>query len=109
MKLEHIRIIMLNMHHLINQHRPHQTRESLIVLMEEQLARRTKGTEEIEAATAATRHVLERYRDFSVPTPIKVEQTTANGTSADSDSVTILQEVAAEDLRLFDMLQAIAT
>ncbi|AGO11601.1 AaceriADL182Cp [[Ashbya] aceris (nom. inval.)] len=36
-KVEHIRTILFNIHHLLNEYRPHQSRESLIMLLEEQL------------------------------------------------------------------------
>lgn len=36
-KVDHIRIILVNIHHLLNEYRPHQSRESLIMLLEEQL------------------------------------------------------------------------
>ncbi|XBW38420.1 hypothetical protein QEN19_004008 [Hanseniaspora menglaensis] len=35
--LEHIRIILVNMHHLLNQYRPHQVNENFIMLLEEQI------------------------------------------------------------------------
>ena len=36
-KMENIRTILTNIHHLLNEYRPHQSRESLIMLLEEQL------------------------------------------------------------------------
>ncbi|EMR08222.2 hypothetical protein PNEG_03391 [Pneumocystis murina B123] len=36
-KVEHIRIILLNMHHLINEYRPHQARHTLCRLVEKQV------------------------------------------------------------------------
>jgi mediator of RNA polymerase II transcription subunit 7 len=38
----------VNAHHLINTYRPHQARESLIVMMESQLAEGRKETEQCE-------------------------------------------------------------
>lgn len=78
--------------------------------MEEQLARRTKGTEEIESASAATKQVLERFKDFTVPAVAKVEQITANGVTSNPLSTTTSEAIiASEDLHLFEMLQSITT
>ncbi|CDO94409.1 unnamed protein product [Kluyveromyces dobzhanskii CBS 2104] len=46
-KLDEIRVIAINIHHLLNEYRPHQSRESLIMLFEEQLEHKRKETEHI--------------------------------------------------------------
>lgn len=46
-KLEEIRVITINIHHLLNEYRPHQSRESLIMLLEEQVEYKRKETEQI--------------------------------------------------------------
>ena len=52
-KLEDLRTLFLNAHHLVNEYRPHQGFEALIALMEDRVKR---GREEIEAC----REVVER-------------------------------------------------
>jgi mediator of RNA polymerase II transcription subunit 7 len=47
-KLEDIRRLFLNAHHLINMYRPHQARETLIMMMEEQLEEGRREMEECE-------------------------------------------------------------
>lgn len=47
-KVDHIRTILVNIHHLLNEYRPHQTRESLIMLLEEQLAYKRKEIRDID-------------------------------------------------------------
>lgn len=47
-KVDHLRTILVNIHHLLNEYRPHQTRESLIMLLEEQLAYKRKEIRDID-------------------------------------------------------------
>ncbi|AET37787.1 mediator complex subunit MED7 Ecym_2028 [Eremothecium cymbalariae DBVPG len=48
-KVENIRTILFNIHHLLNEYRPHQSRESLIMLLEEQLEHKKKEITHINA------------------------------------------------------------
>lgn len=51
-KLEDLRTLFINMHHLINEYRPHQARESLILMMEAQIERcraEVRGIGEVRA------------------------------------------------------------
>lgn len=47
-KVENIRTILVNIHHLLNEYRPHQSRESLIMLLEEQLEHKKQEVANIE-------------------------------------------------------------
>ena len=42
-----LRTLFINFHHLLNEYRPHQARESLILMMRDQLERSRKETEGI--------------------------------------------------------------
>ncbi|KAI9864163.1 MAG: Mediator of RNA polymerase II transcription subunit 7 [Vezdaea acicularis] len=53
-KLDHLRTLFVNCHFLINEYRPHQARESLIVLMEEAVRR---GREEVAGVKEARERV----------------------------------------------------
>lgn len=54
-KVENIRTILVNIHHLLNEYRPHQSRESLIMLLEEQLEYKRKEVAHID-------HVCEQVK-----------------------------------------------
>ncbi|KAF9922243.1 Mediator of RNA polymerase II transcription subunit 7 [Linnemannia zychae] len=43
-KVDNIRVIFINMHHILNEYRPHQARETLRLMMNDQLARKRKET-----------------------------------------------------------------
>lgn len=47
-KVDQIRTVLINIHHLLNEYRPHQSRESLILLMEKQIDTKKNEITEIE-------------------------------------------------------------
>ncbi|KAF3936928.1 hypothetical protein ABW19_dt0207276 [Dactylella cylindrospora] len=57
-KVYHLRIHMINIHQLINEYRPHQARETLISMMEEQLERSKQETEENRKACRKVRELM---------------------------------------------------
>lgn len=57
-KVDHIRTILVNIHHLLNEYRPHQSRESLIMLLEEQLEYKRKEIKEIDQVCQQLREKL---------------------------------------------------
>ncbi|KAI9755864.1 MAG: Mediator of RNA polymerase II transcription subunit 7 [Lichina confinis] len=57
-KMEHLRTLFINAHHLVNEYRPHQARETLIMLMEEQLRRTRAETQGIYEAESRVETVL---------------------------------------------------
>ncbi|CCG81734.1 Mediator of RNA polymerase II transcription subunit 7 [Taphrina deformans PYCC 5710] len=107
-KVEHLRLIMINMHHLINSYRPHQTRESLIVVMEQQIARRTRETEDIELVTSTAREQIAKYQTLESQIGYDAEMSTnTNGTLAEPHQSNSLARTVDQDLHLFDMLTTI--
>lgn len=57
-KVQDIRTILINMHHLINEYRPHQARETLIMMMEEQIEQMDKEIEDSRKARERVEEVL---------------------------------------------------
>ncbi|KAI9826607.1 MAG: Mediator of RNA polymerase II transcription subunit 7 [Thelocarpon impressellum] len=61
-KIHDLRTLFLNAHHLLNEYRPHQARESLALRMQEQLDRCRAETRAIRDAKARVEAVLENLR-----------------------------------------------
>ncbi|KAI1268156.1 mediator complex, subunit Med7 [Xylariaceae sp. FL1019] len=79
-KITDIRDIFINMHHLINEYRPHQARESLISMMQSQLDRTRTETNAIRDAKDKAERVLE---GLSSLTFTELPTTTINGETED--------------------------
>jgi mediator of RNA polymerase II transcription subunit 7 len=57
-KIQDLRTLFINFHHLLNEYRPHQARESLILMMEEQLERARSETAGIEGMKLKVEGIL---------------------------------------------------
>ncbi|EPS41498.1 hypothetical protein H072_4625 [Dactylellina haptotyla CBS 200.50] len=64
-KVYHMRIHLINIHQLINEYRPHQARETLISMMEEQLERSKQETEENRKACRKIRELMAGLDSFN--------------------------------------------
>lgn len=51
-KIEDLKLILINMNHLLNTYRPHQTRESLIMLLKKQIEAKRADIDAINSTTA---------------------------------------------------------
>eukprot|EP01112_Ceratiomyxa_fruticulosa_P008538 TRINITY_DN2215_c0_g1_i4.p1 TRINITY_DN2215_c0_g1~~TRINITY_DN2215_c0_g1_i4.p1 ORF type:complete len:251 (-),score=55.05 TRINITY_DN2215_c0_g1_i4:456-1208(-) len=58
-KVEHLELLFVNMHHLMNGYRPHQARDTLIVMLEDQIQRRKQESQELESRLQKTRELLQ--------------------------------------------------
>ncbi|KAK6349060.1 Mediator of RNA polymerase II transcription subunit 7 [Orbilia blumenaviensis] len=63
-KVYHLRIHLINIHELINNYRPHQARETLIAMMEEQLEKTRQETEDNKKACAKIRVLMGSLSSF---------------------------------------------
>ncbi|KAK9240677.1 MED7 protein-domain-containing protein [Lipomyces kononenkoae] len=111
-RVEEIRIILINMHHLLNEYRPHQARESLIIMMEEQLERKTAQIAKAQNACENMQSVLfsldamtsansiQHGLDIKVSQPVESEGTR----NLDSIGRTSQQSSKDRDLLVWDSL-----
>jgi len=70
-KVKDLRTLFINFHHLLNEYRPHQARESLILMMQDQLERSRKETEGIREVKERVEGVIEglsqaKLADFEI-------------------------------------------
>ncbi|KAF9204420.1 Mediator of RNA polymerase II transcription subunit 7 [Haplosporangium sp. Z 27] len=81
MKVDQIRVIFINMHHILNEYRPHQARETLKLMMEDQLRRKKKETAALKKTCAdlrkklATLQILKQEKHQPLELDIDVEMT----------------------------------
>ncbi|KAG2232545.1 hypothetical protein INT48_000925 [Thamnidium elegans] len=64
--IENISTIFINMHHILNAYRPHQARETLRLLMENQLARKREQTAELRARPATAKVSFSKFKELGV-------------------------------------------
>lgn len=62
-KLEDMRNLFVNAHHLLNLYRPHQARESLILMMEEQLHKTKEEIEEMDQVKTKVETILQQLKN----------------------------------------------
>ncbi|KAJ5758507.1 hypothetical protein N7520_005663 [Penicillium odoratum] len=97
-KVEDMRNLFINAHHLLNLYRPHQARESLIMMMEEQLERTKEEIKQMDKVKADIEGLLEEIQ--AEGSDIRSMQQSADPSSLGSASR------KAEDSRLiWDLLE----
>lgn len=63
-KVKDLHTIVMNIHELINQYRPHQARETLIMMMEERVDKMKKESQDIELAKVKVVKLLQDIQDM---------------------------------------------
>ncbi|KAI0517959.1 mediator complex, subunit Med7 [Xylaria bambusicola] len=85
-KITDLRDLFINFHHLINEYRPHQARESLISMMQSQLDRTRAETHAIRDAKDKAERVLEGLSSLTIEDQLNdraLEKGGAHGPDAD--------------------------
>jgi mediator of RNA polymerase II transcription subunit 7 len=93
-KIDHLSTLMYNAHFLINEYRPHQARETLIMMMEEQLERKEAEVEGINRMKLKVDQVLQSLG-------LNVDETAANSRlNEDSEPQSLISEKEYQGLWL---------
>lgn len=66
-KVQDLRTLFINFHHILNEYRPHQARESAIAMMQEHLDRTRTETMAIRTQVDKARRVLDGLGSLSIP------------------------------------------
>ncbi|RDW75460.1 hypothetical protein BP6252_06602 [Coleophoma cylindrospora] len=83
-KIQDLRTIFINFHHLLNEYRPHQARESLILMMQDQLDRSRAETEGIMRMKEKVEGILEGLGETKLP---ESDDTKMDGTDAMEEDI----------------------
>jgi mediator of RNA polymerase II transcription subunit 7 len=97
-KVKNIQTLFLNFHHILNEYRPHQAREQLIALMQDQLDAKRAETAAIRAVTDKAKRVLEGLGSIEVPTPEGSPAPRGVGTEAVDSAQQLSQTKLRDDL-----------
>jgi len=84
-KLEDLRNLFINAHHLLNLYRPHQARESLILMMEEQLEQTKEEIQKIDCVKERVEGLLNSIRKCGADAASLVQPATRSAESTDLD------------------------
>ena len=102
-KIEDLRNLFINAHHLLNLYRPHQARESLIMMMEEQLDRTREEIRQMDTVKIQVERVLEELGD-EVEQQDKEQQQRSKPT-AETSTTTATTSTADECRLMWTLLQ----
>lgn len=82
-----LELIVRNMHDLINQYRPHQARETLILMMEERVERMSGEVGRIREVEGRVGKLMEWLREGGEAVDVKVDDGGSGGQKGEGDVV----------------------
>ncbi|CAH0023323.1 unnamed protein product [Clonostachys rhizophaga] len=95
-KVADLEILLFNIHHALNEYRPHQARESAAELMQEHLDRTRRETTAIRSQVEKARRVLEGLGSLTIPAEA---ERGAAAAAAGEDAAQVAEELKALDRR----------
>lgn len=101
-KIEDLKLILININHLLNTYRPHQTRESLIMLLKKQIESKKAEILEINKVTAEVKEKvlgLVLNGEISQLAEVKNDQFPDNGGDKRKEKLQYLRELMEEQKR----------
>ncbi|KAL5600879.1 hypothetical protein BROUX41_005720 [Berkeleyomyces rouxiae] len=100
-KVDDIRTLFINFHHVLNEYRPHQAREQAISLMQDRLDKIRAETTAINAQTDKAKRVLDGLASIDIP---NVETVIASLSTDQVDKKELLKERDVEVWEQADLL-----
>lgn len=82
-KVQDIRTLSINFHHLLNEYRPHQARETLILMMREQLKSKRAEISGVKECRAKVEKILEELGKIELPEDTKITSSLEKEVEAD--------------------------
>ncbi|KAG0054589.1 Mediator of RNA polymerase II transcription subunit 7 [Gryganskiella cystojenkinii] len=84
-KVDQIRMIFINMHHILNEYRPHQARETLRLMMQNQLKSKQQETEALKKTCADLRKKLAALKALKEQRQLSLAKLASAPSSTDMD------------------------
>lgn len=108
-KVDDIRVILINLHHLLNEYRPHQSRESLLMLIEDQIAQKraeitslrdsnAKIRDQIASLSTRFQQLTEEHREAEAEAQADAPPQQANGASSNPKATLSLSAKSLDQL-----------
>lgn len=98
-KVGDLRTLFINFHHLLNEYRPHQARESLILMMQDQLDKSREETKAIGEMKAKVEGILEglgRAKLIDTEEDVVMDDEESKEVDVDEDGKAVWDELEKE-------------